>query len=217
MPHHPYQQLPSAVGRHLELQTPKWCPQQAARQRVADGRPQPPNVGCRGLSGLPSPCLARRGLWPRTPASLHTTVRFPTRSPFSTLDREQAARKWPKASYRRPHRQMRWSRAKKGKGNVGEGPGRENKLSQHGPSCWAEVRQDGHCAMVAFHATGSLVAILPSGHSACGVLVLLTRGAAHRQELPHGRVTRILKILHMYCQNWHRGFQQTDQPSGARN
>ena len=34
MPHHPCQQYPSAVAHRLELQTPKWCPQQAARQTV---------------------------------------------------------------------------------------------------------------------------------------------------------------------------------------
>ena len=177
--HHPCQQLHSAVGRHLELQTPKWCPQQAAPPKSGHNL----QIGCRGQSSQvrvshAPPC--------------HSELRFVTRSPFSpallTVSKLHGGGQRRRVDGHTGR--CAWSKTKEGKGDVGEGPGREqvptvsqdkgvveNGIPATGPLCDLYMarrvglrKQDGRCAIVASNATGSLV--LPScplGNSCAGL------------------------------------------------
>ena len=117
---------------------------------------------------------------------------------------------------------------REGKGDVGEGPKREQVLtasrrmmessrteiqqlgrSQHGPSRWAEVRQDGRGAVWSVRHNWQLrVPILPSRHPARDVLVPSAQGATHppkpstlaresrqRRPLPCCRMDRWVSFL----------------------
>ena len=161
---------PSAVGHHHKLQTPRCCPQQAARHQRVNRRETSVVVGIQDSQIH----LSHEDVYGHAlPLCTLQQLRFPTRNPFSPA--LLTVNKLHNGGQRRRldgnTGKCASSRTKEGKGDVGEKPGKEEVptvsngtkgswaflRSQHGPSRWAEVKKDKRCAIVTFHATGSLV------------------------------------------------------------